>query len=88
MEKNATLNKWIAQMEKDFSSSSLFNFDTSSSSNVRIMQEDFIELFNTVILGETFEFVNLEKSSESESYDINQYRKSDAYNDKQLFIKS
>lgn len=85
MEKNATLNKWIAQMEKDFSSSSLFNFDTSSQNNLRIMQEDFIELFNTVISGETFEFVNLEKSSESESYDINQYRKSESYTGKQLF---
>ena len=85
MEKNATLNKWIAQMEKDFSSSSLFNFDTSSQNNLRIMQEEFIELLNTVISGETFEFVNLEKSSESESYDINQYRKSESYTGKQLF---
>ena len=85
MEKNATLNKWLANMEAEFSNSSLYNLDLSSKSNVRIMEENFISLFDSIIKGETFKIVNLEKSSDSESYDINRYRRSKEYTGKELF---
>ena len=84
MEKNATLNKWLANMEAEFSNSSLYNLDLSSKSNVRIMEENFISLFDSIIKGETFKIVNLEKSSDSESYDINRYRRSKEYTGKEL----
>ncbi len=85
MEKNATLNKWLSSMEAKLNNSSLFNMDFSSHENIRIMEEDFISLFNTIIEGETFKIVGIEKSSTSESYDINQFRKSDSYTGKELF---
>ena len=76
MDKNATLNKWLSQMEANLNNSSLFNMDFSSHENIRIMEEDFISLFNSIIDGNSYKIVNLEKSSSSESYNINQYRKS------------
>lgn len=85
MERNATLNKWLTKLENDFSNSPLYNIDLKSKDNIRIMEEDFISLFNNIIQGETFSIVNLDKTSESESYDINKYRKSSEYNGKQLF---
>ena len=85
MEKSFTLNKWLSSMENELTSSNLFNFDLSSKNQVRIMEEDFISLFNSIISGDVFDVVNLSKSSESESYDINQYRKSEEYTGKQLF---
>ena len=77
MEKNATLNKWLSNMEANLNNSSLFNMNFSTNENIRIMEEDFISLFNTIIEGETYKIVGLEKSSNSESYAINQYRKSE-----------
>lgn len=85
MEKNATLIKWLSQMEAKLSESPLINMDFSTKQNIRIMEEDFISLFNSIIQGETYKIVDLEKSSPSESYDINQYRKSEAYTGKELF---
>ena len=85
MDKNATLNKWLSQMEANLNNSSLFNMDFSSHENIRIMEEDFISLFNSIIDGNSYKIVNLEKSSSSESYDINQYRKSELYSGKELF---
>lgn len=85
MEKNATLNKWVSQMEEELSNSSLYNLDLSSKNNVKIMEEDFISLFNSIIEGDTFKIINLEKSSDSESYDINLYRRSKEYTGKELF---
>ena len=71
MEKNATLLKWLSQMEAKLSTSPLINMDFSKNENIRIMEEDFISLFNSIIQGETFKLVDLEKTSPSESYDIN-----------------
>ena len=85
MEKNTTLNKWLSTMERNLNDSSLFNMDFSSKENIRIMEEDFISLFNSIIEGETYKIISLTKSSSSESYDINQYRKSDQYTGKELF---
>ena len=85
MEKNATLNKWLSNMEANLNNSSLFNMNFSTNENIRIMEEDFISLFNTIIEGETYKIVGLEKSSNSESYAINQYRKSENYSGKELF---
>lgn len=85
MDKNATLNKWLSQMEANLNNSSLFNMDFSSHENIRIMEEDFISLFNSIIDGNSYKIVNLEKSSSSESYNINQYRKSELYSGKELF---
>ena len=85
MEKNATLLKWLSQMEAKLSNSPLINMDFSKNENIRIMEEDFISLFNSIIQGETFKLVDLEKTSPSESYDINLYRKSEAYTGKELF---
>ena len=85
MEKNATLIKWLSQMEAKLSNSPLINMDFSSNENIRIMEEDFISLFNSIIQGESFKLVDIKKTSTSESYDINQYRKSEAYTGKELF---
>lgn len=85
MEKTATLNKWLSQMENNFSSSSLYAIDLNYKNNVRIMEENFISLFNSLVEGETFKIVNIEKTSSSESYDINQYRRSSEYTGKELF---
>lgn len=85
MEKYATLNKWLSNMEGELSSSKLFNMDFSNNETIRIMEEDFIQLYDNILQGNSYKFINIEKSSSSESYDINQYRKSESYTGKELF---
>ena len=76
---------WLSSLENSFSNSPLYNINLKAHEHLRIMEEDFIALFNTIIEGESFSIVNLEKTSDSESYDINKYRNSENYSKNQLF---
>lgn len=57
---NATLNNWIEKLEKELKSSNLLNFDAQKEGVLRIMNDDFISLFNNAINGNTFKVCKLD----------------------------
>ena len=58
--KNDTLNKWIEELEKDLKNSNLLNFDTQNDEVLKIMNDDFISLFNNALEGNTFKICKLD----------------------------
>lgn len=58
--KNDTLNNWIENLEKELKISNLLNFDTQKEGVLRIMNDDFLSLFNNAIEGNTFKICKLD----------------------------
>ncbi len=73
---NSSLNNWIKTIQNEIKESSLFNVDLNSSSYLKIMEDDFLHLFDVIKKDYPLVFVSLETS---DYISINSYRKSKDY---------
>ena len=73
---NSSLNNWLNSIQKEIRESSLFNVDLNSNSYLKIMEDDFLHLFDVIKKDYPLVFVSLETS---DYISINTYRKSKDY---------
>jgi hypothetical protein len=76
MEKDTSLNNYIKTLQGEIKTSSIFNIDLTSKKYLRIMEDDFLHLFDVLKKDLPLVFVSLPNGDNTS---INNYRKSDKY---------
>lgn len=72
MVENNTLKNWITKFESELANSPLISINTTASM-IRIMEDDFIVLFNNLLSGKKYKIANLD-TADSLIDSINKYR--------------